>query len=481
MKLKLKIYFLLLLLAAVVSACQRKVAMSSRSALPIPGIEIIPAKPIVIPEVFSDNVYIGIRHTKEVFDFYRRHDFSTFWLEQNEGTALADSMIMMVRSARRYGLLPQQYHFHEIPQLMLEPSDERKMARLDVILTDAFLAMAGDLKGGRLKGEKSGTKFDSLQVERLMDSLKVAGARAVLESQEPRYDEYMKLKRALNNILDTINTNDQHLLMNGITNDSIETHMSVQRIEINMERWREETVSLNGTYAIVNVPAFMFYVIEQGEPVLESRVVVGAPATPTPMFSSNIECFTIFPYWYVPRKIAVNEYLPVIKKDTTFIIRNNFDILDRSGKVVPLASIDWHKYNAKNFPFTFRQREGNENSLGIIKFVFDNPYAVFVHDTNSKKLFRNKVRAYSHGCIRLEKASEFAHYLIGDNRSKISSNTLDRYLAEQKRVTISITPPVPIHIRYLTANVRGGKLMIYPDIYKKDKILIRKLYNMDVF
>ncbi len=134
-----------------------------------------------------------------------------------------------------------------------------------------------------------------------------------------------------------------------------------------------------------HVPAFMFYLYENDKMVMASKVIVGTPATPTPLFSSKIDCFTIFPYWYVPRKITIEEYLPVIKKDTTFIIRNNFDVLDRDGKIVPLSSINWKQYNKNNFPFIFRQREGTENSLGIIKFIFDNPYAVFLHDTNCSK------------------------------------------------------------------------------------------------
>ena len=225
----------------------------------------------------------------------------------------------------------------------------------------------------------------------------------------------------------------------------------------------------------------MFYVVEQDRIVLESRVIVGAPRTPTPVFSSNIECFTVFPYWYMPRKIAVQEYLPVIKKDTSFISRNNFDVLDRKGKIQDPATINWKQYNADNFPFTLRQREGRENSLGIVKFVFDNPYAVFVHDTNARGLFKHKSRAYSHGCIRLEKAVEFSHYLIGGKRTTIAPQTLNKYLNSDKRVTISLLQTVPIHIRYFTCEVKDGELVIYPDIYKKDAGMINTLYARDLF
>jgi len=221
----------------------------------------------------------------------------------------------------------------------------------------------------------------------------------------------------------------------------------------------------------------MFYVVENGNVVMESRVIVGAADTPTPVLSSKIECFTVFPYWYVPRKITVNEYLPIIKKDSSFITRNNFDVLNRDGKIQNHSSIEWKKYNKNNFPFTLRQREGTENSLGIVKFIFDNPYAVFLHDTNAKRLFKNKKRALSHGCIRLEKAFEFSHYLIGGNRTRLSSKTLDKYMGEKKRVTISLSHPVPIHIRYVTCDVMNNELVFFEDVYKKDDVLIHALYH----
>jgi murein L,D-transpeptidase YcbB/YkuD len=355
------------------------------------------------------------------------------------------------------------------------------MARLDVILTDALLSMAHDLKQGRMKVLKAKPQMDSLDVVNIVAAVELWGVKKALEHREPLYEGYLALKRALHSILDTVSLTDQNLLMYGITNDSIDVHRKVQRIEINLERWRTENATLDSIYTWINVPAFMFYVMEKHTITMESRIVVGTPATPTPLFSSSIDCFTIYPYWYVPRKIAVQEYLPIIKKDTTFLTRNNFDVLDKSGNVQSLDSIDWKRYNANNFPFIFRQREGTENSLGIIKFVFDNPYAVFLHDTNSKRLFRNKVRAYSHGCIRLEKAFEFAHYLIGDNRTRITPEVLNRYLRQQKRITINLLYTVPIHIRYFTCEVKGDELLIYDDIYKKDITLIRKLYTQQLY
>ena len=436
-------------------------------------------QPIQIPNDSSLEVYKKLRYSVEVFGFYKGRRFKPFWLENNTRSALADSMIMMIKSSRRFGLLPQRYHFQEVPELMLEPMNHIKMARLDIVLTDAFLTMMRDLRHGCLSPSLYYSTGDSAQLMFLTESLKPIDIRSIISSQEPRHQAYQSLKNALNIILDTVNRTDHNLLMYGITLDSVNVHRQIQRIEVNLERWRQEKEREDSIYVLVNVPAYTFYVLENESVIMESRVIVGAADTPTPVLSSKIECLTIFPYWYVPRKITVNEYLPIIKKDSTFIAQNNFDVLDHNGKIQEPSSIEWKKYNRNNFPFTLRQREGTENSLGIVKFIFDNPYAVFLHDTNAKRLFKNQKRALSHGCIRLEKANEFAHYLIGGNRTKLSPKALDKYMIEKKRVTISLSHAVPIYIRYLTCEVKNKKLLFFDDVYKKDEELVHAMYHQD--
>jgi murein L,D-transpeptidase YcbB/YkuD len=430
---------------------------------------------IRIPSDPNDPIYTGLHLPKAVMDFYKKRQYKNYWHDVQTLSDRGKSMIAMIRSARRYGLLPQHYHMLEVNKVAQMPADSiGNGSRLDIILTDAFFSLSYDLRVGRINHER--LKYDSAQILGLPDS-PGADITAIVESYQPAYSNYHELKRALNVILDTLKPEHRNLLMSGMTSDTIQIHRKIQQIEINMDRWRSETADRTGSHVWINIPAFMFYVFESDSLMMNSRVIVGTPVNPTPVFSSKIECFTIFPYWYMPRKIAVNEYLPVIKKDTTFITRNNFDVLDRNGKTVKLSTIDWKKYNANNFPFVLRQREGKENALGVIKFVFDNPYAVYLHDTNAKRLFKNQVRAYSHGCIRLEKAVEFAHYLIGDKRSTLTGHHLDKYLQGQKRVTISLLKEVPIHIRYLTAEVRHGSLIFYNDLYKIDTKLINLIYR----
>jgi murein L,D-transpeptidase YcbB/YkuD len=220
----------------------------------------------------------------------------------------------------------------------------------------------------------------------------------------------------------------------------------------------------------------MLYVISDGAVVMESRVIVGKPETPTPELTSNLECLVTYPYWHVPRKIAVEEYLPIIQRDTSFLGRNNFDVLNRKGLLVHPDSVAWSTFSKNYFPVALRQREGTENSMGVVKFVFDNPYAVFLHDTNARRLFKNDIRAYSHGCVRVERAVELSHYLLtGDVQGH--SGRFDRYLKEKLRHTIDFPSTFPIHIRYFTVAAKGYSLVFYKDLYGKDNSIIKAVYG----
>jgi L,D-transpeptidase YcbB len=258
MGLKIKQYFVWISLLLAIVACQRKLTRSNISvtvnAAPEAKVELAPIK---IPEAFESAAYQGIRFPSDVFVFYKHHGFEPFWLENNVRSPRADSMIMVIQSARRYGLLPQHYHFHEIPELVLEPMDSSKMARLDILLTDAFLSMASDLKRGRVN--KKIVTADSTQIALLTVSLKARDINEVLSSQEPTYEGYRVLKWALNNMLDTLDTIEQNLLLYGNTSDSIDSHRKIQRIEINLERWRNEIEQLDNIYTWNNIPEFLFY------------------------------------------------------------------------------------------------------------------------------------------------------------------------------------------------------------------------------
>lgn len=214
----------------------------------------------------------------------------------------------------------------------------------------------------------------------------------------------------------------------------------------------------------------MMKVVDKNEVVLESKVIVGQPDWQTKRITSKIERFTIYPYWHVPRKIAVSEMLPLIQGDTGYINRNNLDVLDRNGKLLDPATLKWKTFHEDYFPVILRQREGSDNSLGVIKFQFKNPYAIYLHDTNAKGLFRKDERALSHGCVRVEKARDLALYLVKDDSILCTPDDLVQYLEIKHRMEINIVNPIPVFIRYFTAEASADTLLIYKDIYEMDKI-----------
>jgi L,D-transpeptidase YcbB len=433
-----------------------------------------PIKPIELSRDGSDSSYTRLFDRESVVHFYRTRNFRAAWFDSlRQPTAAADSMRSFIRDTRYFGLLPGRYHLKEIDELKNFYGSPH-IERTEVLLTDAFLRLAKDLSRGLSAGHAG---IDSINIHLLHDAIGKNAIVRSLKSVEPRYSQYIALKNAISTILDSAKTSTKDGILSGKISASEPTMKLFQAIEVNLERWRlEKQFSEKGRYIRINIPSFMLNVVSDGKPVLESRIIVGTQKTPTPEFSSKVECFTIYPYWHVPRKIAVEEFLPIIQRDTSFITRNNFDVTDRKGRVLRTDSIDWMKFNKNNFPVSLRQREGKENSLGIIKFVFDNPYAVFLHDTNVKSLFNRKVRTYSHGCIRMEKAYELAHYLLTQKPSG-RSDILDKYLAKQERRTVNLHKPVPIHIRYITCEVVNGTLYRYEDVYDIDKNLSRRLYQ----
>ncbi len=429
-------------------ACQRAVVAPST---------VVAVEPVTstvrLPSDFADSLYRGVTYPQVVEEFYAKAKFKPAWLEM---PALRDSMITCIRGARFYGLRSDDYHGAELGGAAAQP------LRQDVLLTDAFVAMASELRRGRGYNAEP----DTLLLALLRSSLHTGNLEG-LRSQQPSYTGYRKLIGAMRQVLDSLPPEGRASALAGEAVDEA-TDASLTCIETNLQRWREESQPFRGLYIVVNVPAFMLYVMSDDSVVMTSKVIVGESATETPSLSSRIERIVFYPYWHVPRKIAVKEYLPAIQRDRGVIEANNFDVLDRNGALLPADSVPWDTFSEDYFPVSLRQREGKENALGVIKFEFRNPYAVFLHDTNNRRLFKATVRTFSHGCIRMEKAEALAHFLVtGDLDSK--SKEVSKWLEAKERHTLHLRKPVPIYVRYFTAEVRAGRLFLFPDVYEQDK------------
>jgi murein L,D-transpeptidase YcbB/YkuD len=225
------------------------------------------------------------------------------------------------------------------------------------------------------------------------------------------------------------------------------------------------------TYTIVvNIPSADLFVYERGQRVFYSRVVVGKPATPTHTISASIKNVVLYPYWMVPKSIATKELLPQIKRNRAFLQNNNFQVLDNKGKVVDPTTIDWSLLSRAYFPYQLRQSTGCDNSLGVLKFDFYNPFSAYLHDTPEKYLFSRKNRFYSHGCIRVERAMELAQLLLRENRIAVDTLINNPCRLNVQPDYISLKMPANIFIVYSRAwPARRGELQFYNNVYHKSE------------
>lgn len=402
-------------------------------------------------------VYDGLRKKKSVCNFYQSQNGRSVWFINRQTAALADSLISIIRKADYYGLYPANYHKDELETLSASHGS-RNISRLEIVLTDAFFSLETDLKYSA--SEVPEVAFDSACFESLLRISRQGHLLPTLRSQEPLHKQYHALKSALKLLLDSGGTNRP------------DGKCIKQSIAINLDRWRLEKRPFGQLYILVNIPSFMLYVIKDDKIIFTSKVIVGTRERQTPVLSSRIDCITIYPYWHVPRKIATEEFLPLIQKDTSFLSKNRFDVLNSAGVLLRADSIPWSKFSKNHFPVVLRQRDGVENSLGILKFTFDNPYAVYLHDTNNKKLFNTPVRSYSHGCIRLEKSLPLAYFLTTGAVEKESAEIV-RLVRRKVTHTMSLIRPVPIMIRYFTTAVVDDHFFQYDDIYGRDQYFSR--------
>ena len=241
----------------------------------------------------------------------------------------------------------------------------------------------------------------------------------------------------------------------------------LKQLETNLARVKSlMKINQAPRYVLVNVPAFTLQAIEQGNLALESNVVVGKPARATPAVSARIVEVNFYPTWTVPETIAQQDLIPKIRKDPSYFANEHFSVMS-SWKSPPLnpATVDWNSPEVVSYKFV--QDPGTFNALGVVRINMPNKYSVYMHDTPLKQLFSQSVRAFSSGCVRVEKVLDLAAWLLGPQ--KWTPEKVQAVAADGQRVNVTLTNSVPVHFVYLTAFVLGnGTVQFRPDIYGRD-------------
>ena len=404
----------------------------------------------------------SIRSGNQVAQFYTRRLYWPAWSNDTGLLPQADNLLTALREAEAEGLRPQDYHLTRLERLRTElrqqqskavPLSAAALADLELLLTDALLTYGSHLLYGHMAPHTSNGMFDTSQekvdvVDVLQQGLETNRLAEALHSLLPRHPEYARLRQALARYRQTPGA-----------------EIRVRQIVQNMERWRWLPQDLGQRYILVDVPAYTLDVVERDQPVMTMRVVVGKPSWPTPVLSAVMRHVVLSPDWRVPPSIAAQELVPILRANPGYLAQHNMRLSYGTRPVDP-RSIDWGKVSTKNFPYRLRQEPGPKNPLGTIKFMFPNRFQVYLHDTPSRTLFAKSERALSHGCVRVEKPTDLAEYVL---RGVLSRERIVAGLGQRTSRTVLLAEPLPTYFMYRTVLVKDdGTVQFRPDIYGYD-------------
>ena len=250
----------------------------------------------------------------------------------------------------------------------------------------------------------------------------------------------------------------------------------IDQLRVNLERARWVLhLSGDGDFVIVDVAGFEVRYVRNRAVIWRSRAQVGQPYRQTPIFRSAIDEIVLNPTWTVPPGILGKDILPAVRRDSSYLEKRGLRVIDRNGRPVNQAGIDFSTYTAATFPFMIRQDPGPNNALGRVKIMFPNPYLVYLHDTPSQALFEREQRAFSSGCIRTERPLELAELLLA-SPERWNRAAIDAAVASGGTRTIRLPKPVPVLMLYWTVDRDAqGAIVFKPDPYGRDPKLLKAL------
>lgn len=249
---------------------------------------------------------------------------------------------------------------------------------------------------------------------------------------------------------------------------NIPVEKRIEQIKINMERWKLLSPISVKSYLFINVPDFSLWAVENDSVVRKMKVIVGRTYRSTPVFQAKMTHLIFNPTWNIPSTILEEDILPLVFKDTSYLRKRHIRIYhtEKGGvrKEIPVDSVDWEAMSVKYFPYELIQDPGKDNMLGVVKFMFPNPYNIYLHDTPVKELFAETERTFSSGCIRVYNATELAGYLLKWSKKKVMKT-----IQSGETLLVNLTEPITVYIEYFTAWVdEKGSLQFRKDIYDRD-------------
>jgi L,D-transpeptidase YcbB len=426
----------------------------------------------------------------------------------------------------------------------LKNESEKMWASADVLMTDAYVGLLKDLKQGRLVSDtfswaNDSSKYNSyfgLQLEKVKHSNNID---TLLEAVQPKIEGYVQLKKGIKHFVDSMDTRsftyvtypfkDSLLFVKslkkrlgeagieldrtiasdslalctaiktyqkkmGITADgkagagmikkmNVSDKQRFNIIAITLDKYKLLPDTMPAKYIWVNLPSYHLKLVDGDSVALESKVICGKPNTPTPNITSEISDIVLYPTWTVPTSIIVKDMLPGLKRNTNYLARRGLYLLNGRGKKIDPNNINWERYT-KGIPFRIQQGSGNSNALGVIKFNFDNPHSVYLHDTNQRYLYKNGVRSLSHGCVRVQEWQKLADYIVRNDSINLpkgdtlecTTDSIRMWMATRENRQINVTNKIALFIRYFSCENVNGTIRFYDDIYNEDRDLKQRYF-----
>ena len=387
-----------------------------------------------------DSFFASKTERAAIDTFYQNRNLAPLWLDKGVQNVRAEAVIARLKNADADGLEPSEYKAPNFAGLQGDA-----LAEAELKLTRTVLTYARHLQAGRFPYARVSRNIELPQAApepaNVLSSIaEAADAGKALALFSPRNEPYRKLKGMLAEL-------------RGKPGGAKSEARQIEFIVANMERWRWYPRDLGNSHVLVNQPDFSLEVMHGGAKIWTTRIVIGKPSMATPLLSETIKYLTVNPTWTVPQSIVRNEYLPALAQDPT--------VLERMGLRV--------SYNGNGVQIT--QPPGDGNALGRVRFAFPNRFSVFQHDTADKHLFAHEVRAYSHGCMRVQDPAKYAEVLlnIARPREHWTADKIKRMFGRSEQ-DIQLQPtPIWLHLTYQTAFVdNAGKLQMRRDIYNLD-------------
>ena len=465
------------------------------------------------------------------------NDLEGLWVHEGRPTAFAEEAIEVIATAPSHGLRRDDYPIERLVVLResMQLDSTEVTLEFEQLISESFSRFVQAMRTGEsrsLRASQPATRQRHIP----LDAIHAGGPSALYASLVPRNPQYQKLQRVLSEYEQRfafaevgritigpsleigdfgqrvtelrerlLGRNDpaygeyeyQHfdelleqalkayqnlhgLEADGIVGPQTIRHLNmsgaerVARVKLALARWRKLPADLGRSYVQVNIPEFRMQLVRGREQLLSMRVVVGSRRHQTPEINDEIERMVFNPFWHVPTSIAVNEILPQAQQDPAYLRANDYDII-ADGKLVAAESIDWNAVWQSDLPFRVRQRPGANNALGSVKFLLPNPQNIYLHDSPSTHLYASSMRAFSHGCIRLEYPEQLAVALL-ELEEEWTEARISSTIGSGKRRQVNLTEPLPVYLTYHTVKITdSGEVAFFNDIYGRDQREIARL------